>query len=59
MKRLTLSRYNRKRKPPAKKLTDWDGSWHLTGEQLQKRIDAAINQPADVIQRIKEILEES
>ena len=43
----------------AKKLTDWDGSWHLTGEQLQKRIDAAINQPADVIQRIKEILEES
>jgi hypothetical protein len=49
MKRLTLSRYNRKRKPPAKKLTDWDGSWHLTGEQLQKKIDAAINQPADVI----------
>ena len=42
----------------AKKLTDWDGSWHLTGDQLQKKIDAAINQPLDVIKRIKEILAE-
>lgn len=43
----------------AKKLTDWDGSWHLTGPELQKRHEAAINQPADVVKRIKEILEES
>jgi tripartite-type tricarboxylate transporter receptor subunit TctC len=43
----------------AKKLTDWDGSWHLTGEELKKRHEAAINQPADVIKRIKEILAES
>lgn len=42
----------------AKKLTDWDGSWHLTGDQLQKKIDATINQPLDVIKRIKEILAE-
>ena len=40
----------------AKKQTDWDGSWYLTGEQLQKKMEAAINQPADVIKRIKEIL---
>jgi len=43
----------------AKKLTDWDGSWHLTAEQLQKKIETAISQPPDVIKRIKEILEES
>ena len=43
----------------AKTLTDWDGSWYLTGEQLQKKMEAAINQPADVIKRIKEILSES
>jgi tripartite-type tricarboxylate transporter receptor subunit TctC len=43
----------------AKKLTDWDGHWHMTGEQLQKRMEAAINQPADVVKRIKEILSES
>jgi len=43
----------------AKKLTDWDGSWHLTGAELQKRHEAALNQPADVVRRIKEILQES
>jgi tripartite-type tricarboxylate transporter receptor subunit TctC len=43
----------------AKKLLDWDGSSHLSGEQLQKKMEATIGQPADVIKRIKEILEES
>ena len=43
----------------AKKLTDWDGRWHLTGEQLQKKMETTISQPPDVIKRIKEILEES
>jgi tripartite-type tricarboxylate transporter receptor subunit TctC len=43
----------------AKKLTDWDGSWHLTGPELQKRHEAAINQPPDVVKRIREILDES
>jgi hypothetical protein len=43
----------------AKKLTDWDGRWFLTGEQLQKKMETTINQPPDVIKRIKEFLAES
>ena len=43
----------------AKKLTDWDARWFLTGEQLQKKMETTINQPPDVIKRIKEFLEES
>ena len=42
-----------------KNLLDWDGSSHLSGEQLQKKIEATMNQPPDVIKRIKEILTES
>lgn len=42
----------------AKKLLDWNGASQLTGEQLQKRIADSINQPPDVIKRIKQILEE-
>lgn len=40
----------------AKKLVDWDGSY-LNGEQLQKRIESTVNQPPDVIKRIKQILQ--
>jgi len=40
----------------AKKLVDWDGSY-LTGEQLQKRIESTVNQPPEVIKRIKQILQ--
>jgi hypothetical protein len=40
-------------------LTDWDGRWFLTGEQLQKKMETTINQPSNVIKRIKEFLEES
>jgi tripartite-type tricarboxylate transporter receptor subunit TctC len=40
----------------AKKLVDWDGSY-LNGEQLQKRIEATVTQPPEVIQRIKQILQ--
>ena len=43
----------------AKKLLDWDGSSHMTGEQLQNKIETTMNQPPDVIKRIKEILTES
>lgn len=43
----------------AKKQLDWDGSALLTGEQMQKKIDATVTQPPDVIKRIKEVLEES
>ena len=43
----------------AKKLTDWDARWFLTGEQLPKKMETTINQPPDVIKRIKEFLEES
>lgn len=43
----------------AKKLLDWDGKTYLSGEQLQKKIEVTVTQPADVIKRIKEILEES
>jgi len=40
----------------AKKLVDWDGSY-LNGAELQKRIEATVNQPPDVIKRIKQILQ--
>jgi len=40
----------------ARKLLDWDGSSHMTGEQLQRKIAETMNRPADVIKRIKEIL---
>ena len=43
----------------AKKLLDWDGTTFLSGEQLQKKIDATVTQPPEVIKRVKEILEES
>jgi tripartite-type tricarboxylate transporter receptor subunit TctC len=43
----------------AKTLLDWDGNSHMTGEQLQKTIEATMNQPPEVIQKIKEILAES
>jgi tripartite-type tricarboxylate transporter receptor subunit TctC len=42
-----------------KKLLDWDGNSYLSGEQLQKKIETTMNQPADVVKRIKEILTES
>jgi tripartite-type tricarboxylate transporter receptor subunit TctC len=43
----------------AKNLLDWDASSHMTGEQLQKKIETTMNQPPDVIKRIKEIMTES
>jgi tripartite-type tricarboxylate transporter receptor subunit TctC len=43
----------------SKNALDWDGSSQMTGEQLQKRIETAMNQPPDIIKRIKEILTES
>ena len=43
----------------AKKLTDWDGRWYLSGEQLQRKMETTITQPPDVIKRIREILAES
>jgi tripartite-type tricarboxylate transporter receptor subunit TctC len=43
----------------AKKLIDWDGTTFITGEQLQKKIEAIVTQPPEVIKQIKEILEES
>ncbi|MBI4523901.1 MAG: hypothetical protein HY695_08835 [Deltaproteobacteria bacterium] len=43
----------------AKKLLDWDGAAYLSGEQLQIKIETTISQPADVIKRVKEILEQS
>lgn len=43
----------------AKKLLDWDGGSHFSGEQLQKKIETTMNQPPEVIKRIKEILTES
>jgi tripartite-type tricarboxylate transporter receptor subunit TctC len=42
----------------AKKLLDWDGKSFLTGEQLQKKMEATVTQPPEVIKRIKEILVE-
>jgi tripartite-type tricarboxylate transporter receptor subunit TctC len=43
----------------AKKLLDWDGMTFLSGEQLQRKIEATVTQPPDVIKRVKEVLEES
>jgi tripartite-type tricarboxylate transporter receptor subunit TctC len=43
----------------AKNLIDWDGSSYLSGEQLQKTIEATMNQPPEVIKRIQEILGQS
>jgi len=43
----------------AKKLLDWDSTTFLSGEQLQKKIDATVSQPPEVIKRVKDILEES
>ena len=43
----------------AKKLVDWDGASHLTGVDLQKKIDTTVSQPPDVIKRIKDILKDS
>jgi tripartite-type tricarboxylate transporter receptor subunit TctC len=43
----------------AKKLLDWDGTTYLSGEQLQKKIDATVTQPPEIIKRIKEVLAES
>lgn len=43
----------------AKTLLDWDGAAHFSGEQLQRRIDTTMNQPANVIKQIKEILADS
>jgi tripartite-type tricarboxylate transporter receptor subunit TctC len=42
----------------ARKLLDWDGGSHFSGEQLQKKIELTMNQPPEVIKRIKEILTE-
>jgi len=43
----------------AKKLLDWDGATHLSGEELRKKIEATVTQPPDVIKRVKEVLAES
>jgi tripartite-type tricarboxylate transporter receptor subunit TctC len=43
----------------SKNVLDWDGNSYMTGEQLQKKIETTMNQPPDVIKRIKEILTES
>ncbi len=43
----------------AKKLVDWDGTSHLSGVELQMKIDKTITQPAGVIKRIKDVLKES
>jgi tripartite-type tricarboxylate transporter receptor subunit TctC len=43
----------------AKKLLDWDGRTYLSGGQLQKKIEATVTQPPEVIKRVKEVLEES
>jgi tripartite-type tricarboxylate transporter receptor subunit TctC len=42
-----------------RKLLDWDEISHMTGEQLQQKIERTMNQPPEVIKRIKEILSES
>jgi tripartite-type tricarboxylate transporter receptor subunit TctC len=42
----------------AKKQLDWDGTAFLTGEQMQRKIDVTVTQPADVIKRVKEVLAE-
>ena len=43
----------------AKKLVDWDGASHLSGGDLQKKIETTVSQPPDVIKRIKDILKDS
>ena len=43
----------------AKTLLDWDGVSRMSGDQLQKRIEATVNQPPNVIKRIKEIMADS
>lgn len=43
----------------AKKLLDWDGATFLSGEQLQKKLEATVSQPPEVLKRVKEILAES
>jgi len=43
----------------AKKLLDWDGMTFLSGEQLQRKFEANVIQPPDVIKRVKEVLEKS
>ena len=43
----------------AKKLVDWDGKTYLSGDQLQKKIEATVTQPPEVIKRVKDVLEES
>ncbi len=41
----------------AKKLLDWDGRTHLSGEQLQKKMIDTVTQPPEILKRVKEILE--
>ncbi len=43
----------------AKNLLDWDGVSHMSGEQLQRKMETTMNQAPEVIKRIKEILTES
>ena len=43
----------------AKKLVDWDGTSYLNGVELQKKIAKTISQPAEIIQRVKDILKEA
>jgi tripartite-type tricarboxylate transporter receptor subunit TctC len=43
----------------AKKLLDWDGKTYMSGGQLEKKIEATVTQPPEVIKRVKEVLEES
>jgi hypothetical protein len=43
----------------AKKLLDWDGTTYLRGEDLQRKIEATVSQPPDVIRRVQEVLAES
>jgi tripartite-type tricarboxylate transporter receptor subunit TctC len=43
----------------AKKQLDWDGSFFLSGPELQKKIEVTVSQPPEVIKRVKEVLEES
>ena len=43
----------------AKKLLDWDGATWLSDEQLQKKMIDTVTQPAQVVDKVKEILAES
>ncbi|MBI4526532.1 MAG: hypothetical protein HY695_22255 [Deltaproteobacteria bacterium] len=40
----------------AKKLLDWDSSY-LNGEQLQRKIERTLTQDAEIVKRVKEILQ--